>query len=106
MQRLELLQDRLLLAQGPFAAQPVDRLVPGDAGDPCARVRRYAVPRPALDGDDERLLNGLLGRVEVAQDPNEGGDRPSRLVPEQTVDNTNGLLYCVASSGCSYPNCE
>jgi hypothetical protein len=106
MQRLELLQDRLLLAQGPFAAQPVDRLVPGDAGDPCARVRRYAVARPALQGDEERLLNGLLGRLEVAQDANEGGDRPSRLVPEQTVDNSYGLLYRVASPGCTYPNCE
>ena len=106
MQRLELLQDCLLLAPGPFAAQPVDRLVPGDAGDPCARVRRYAVPRPALQGDDECLLDCLLGRVEVTQDANEGGDRPSRLVPEQTVDNAYGLLYRVASSGCTYPNCE
>jgi hypothetical protein len=106
MQRLELLKDRLLLAQGLFATQPVDRLVSGDAGDPCARVRRYAVSRPALEGDDERLLDRLLGRVEVTQNANEGGDRPSRLVPEQTVDNSNGLLYCVASPGRSYPNCE
>jgi len=106
MQRLELLQDRPLLPQRLFATQPVDRLVPGDAGDPGARVRRYAVARPALEGDDERLLDCLLGRVEVAQDKNEGGDRPSRLVPEQTVDNSYGLLYCVASPGRSYPNCE
>ena len=106
MQRLELLQDRPLLAQGLFAAQPVDRLVPRDAGDPGARVRRYAISRPPLEGDDERVLNGLLGPVEVAQNANEGGDRPSRLVPEQTVDNSNGLLYRVASSGCSCPNCE
>jgi hypothetical protein len=101
LQRLELLQDRPLLPQGLFPAQPVDRLVPGDAGDPRARIRRYAVARPALQGDDERLLDGLLGRVEVTQDANEGGDRPSRLVLEQTVDNSYGLLYCVASPGCS-----
>ena len=106
MQRLELLQDRPLLAQGLLAAQPVDRLVPGDAGDPGAGVRRYAISRPALEGDDERVLDGLLGPVEVAQNANESGDRPSGLVPEQTVDNSNGLLYRVASSGCSYPNCE
>jgi hypothetical protein len=93
LQRLELFEDRPLLPQGLFAAQPVDRLVPGDAGDPRARVRRYAVARPALEGDDERLLDGLLGRVEVAQDPNEGGDRPSRLVAEQTVDDPARLRY-------------
>ena len=41
---------------------------------------------PALERDDERLLDRLLGEVEVAEDADQGGDRPPRLVPEQAVD--------------------
>ena len=37
-------------------------------------------------GDHERVLDGLLGEVEVAQDPDQGRDRPARLLPEQAVD--------------------
>ena len=49
-------------------------------------IVRYAVDRPALERDDERLLHRLLGGVEVAEDADQGRDRPSRLVPEQAVD--------------------
>jgi hypothetical protein len=41
---------------------------------------------PALEGDDERLLDRLLGEIEVAEDPDKRGDRPPRLAPEQAVD--------------------
>jgi hypothetical protein len=93
VQRFELVEDRLLLPQRPLSPEPVDRLVPGDPGDPRTGVGRYAVPRPALEGDDERFLDRLLGVVEVAENANEGRDRPSRLVPEQTVDDPARLLY-------------
>jgi len=44
-------------------------------------------------------LNGLLGQVEVAEDPDEGRDRPSLLLPEQAVDDPARLgRYDGASS--------
>ncbi len=60
----------------------------------CARVvtihaaglARHAVARPALERDHERVLHRLLGEVEVAEHADQGGDRPSRLAPEQAVD--------------------
>jgi hypothetical protein len=35
-------------------------------------------------------LHGLLGKVEVAEDADQRGDRPSRLAPEQAIDNRAG----------------
>ena len=51
---------------------------------------RDAVARPALERDDEGLLHGLLGGVEVTEDADQARDRPSRLVPEQAVDELIG----------------
>jgi hypothetical protein len=31
-------------------------------------------------------LHGVLGEIEVAEDPDQRGDRPSRLATEQAVD--------------------
>ena len=72
--------------QRALAPQAVDRLVARDAGDPGARVVGHALPRPALERDDERLLDRVLGDVEVTEDADQGRDRPPRLVPEQAVD--------------------
>jgi hypothetical protein len=41
---------------------------------------------PDLHGDDEGLLDRVLGEVEVAEDADQRGDRPSRLVAEQAID--------------------
>jgi hypothetical protein len=93
---LEALEDLLLQLQRPGTAKAIDRLVPGDPGDPGARVVRDPVARPALQCDDERLLDRLLGGVEIPEDPDQTGDRPSRLVPEQAVDSLGRPLYDVA----------
>ena len=53
---------------------------PGLGGEPVAG--------PALQRDDEGLLHGLLGEVEVAGQPDERRDRPSALFAEQAVDDT------------------
>jgi hypothetical protein len=50
-----------------------------------------------LERDDERLLDRLLSRVEVAEDPDQGRDRPSGLVPERAVDDPGRSLYEEAS---------
>ena len=34
----------------------------------------------------ERLLHRLLGQVEIAEEADQGGHRPSRLTPEQAVE--------------------
>ena len=106
-QRLEALEVRPLGVQGPRAAQSIDRPVAGDPGDPGPGVGGNAVPRPALERDEERLLDRLLGGVEVAEDPDQGRDRTPGLVPEGAVDDPGRRLYedasAVAADGSSYP---
>ena len=96
-QTLERLELGALGLQRALAAQAVDRLVARDPRDPGAGVVRDAVARPALERDDERLLHRLLGGVEVAEDADQGRDRPSRLVPEQAVDD-DLIAYELASA--------
>ena len=67
---------------GRLPAEPVDGPVAGRGDDPAARVGRHAVDRPALDGDGERLLDRLLGEVDVAEDADQGGDDPAVLLAE------------------------
>jgi hypothetical protein len=106
------LEDGAFLGQRALAPQTIDRAVAGDPRDPGARVVGGAVGRPALECDDERLLNRLLGEIEVAEDADQRRDRPPRLAPEQAVDDSGLILgardYEAASalrSGCSKPNC-
>jgi hypothetical protein len=48
------------------------------AGDPVAR--------PALGGDRERLLRGLLGEVEVAEEADQGGEDAAPLLAEDLLE--------------------
>jgi hypothetical protein len=57
--------------QGALAAQSVDRGVAGGPRQPGAGVLRRAVARPACRRDRERLLRGVLGEVEVAEEADE-----------------------------------
>jgi hypothetical protein len=80
----------------PLRTQPVDRLVAGGRGDPGGGVARYAVARPALERDDEGVLDGLLGAVEVAERARQDSDRLPRLAPEQAVDGCAGCAQAPA----------
>ena len=53
---------------------------PGLAGRPVAR--------PALGGDRERLLGGLLGEVEVAEEADQGGEDAAPLVAEDLLESS------------------
>src|SRR5919109_412358 len=98
-QRLQLTQQQLLLlAQGRLATNAVDCPVAGGGRDPGARVVGYPLRRPALEGNDEGVLNRLLRQVEVAENPDQGRDRPPGLVPEQAVDDLRGSAYRRASA--------
>ncbi len=75
-----------LLGESLLTAQAVDRAVSPDPDDPRGRVIGYAVRGPALQSPHERVLNRLLGKVEVAEDADQSRDRPPRLTPEQAAD--------------------
>ena len=44
------------------------------------------VARPALGGDRERLLGGLLGELEVAEEADQGGEDATPLVAEDLLE--------------------
>jgi hypothetical protein len=98
---LQPLEDLLLRLQGLLAAKPVHRLVARNPGYPGAGIVRDAVVGPALDRDHERLLDGLLGEVEVTEDPDQARDRPPRLVAEQAVDELLGGLVQELAAACA-----
>ena len=64
---------------GGLAADPVDRAVAGGGDDPGARVGREHVP--ALHRHRERVLHGLLGEPDVAEEACQGGDAAAVLGP-------------------------
>ena len=51
-----------------------------------AGVRGRPVARPAFGGDRERLLGGLLGEVEVAEEADQGGEHAPPLLAEDLLD--------------------
>jgi hypothetical protein len=78
------LDDEFLSAS--LAAEAVDRSIAGSDRDPAARVRRQAVARPCAQGDGERLLDCVLGEVDVAEGADQGGDRSAGLLAEDPAD--------------------
>jgi hypothetical protein len=47
---------------------------------------RCAIARPALGGDRERVLSGLLGEVEVAEEADQAGEDTAPLFAEDPVE--------------------
>jgi hypothetical protein len=79
-------QARLLVA---FAIAPdaVDRSVASGRDEPGARVVGRSRPRPAFGGDRKRLLSGVLGEVEIAEEADEVRDDAAPLVVEDLLEN-------------------
>ena len=98
-ERLELAH-LVLEPAGP--PDPVDGLVAGRGRDPRAGVARQPALRPHLERDQEGVLDGLLGEVEVAEDADERRDRPSRLLAEQAVDGLGRRGYRRASAALAW----
>ena len=80
---------------GPLLLAPdaVDRAVPRRRRDPGSRVVGDPVHGPAIQGDRERLLHGLLGQIEVAEHADERRHRTPGLAPEQAVDDLRCLAH-------------
>ena len=75
-----------LRGERPVAADPVDRAVARGGHEPRARVGGRPLPRPARGGDGERLLGGLLGEIEVAEEADQRGEDAAPLVAEDLVE--------------------
>ena len=84
--RLGNLELARLLGQPPLAADPIDRSVARGHDQPGSRVGQQALPRPALGGDRERLLNGLLGAVKVAEETDQRGENSSPLLAKDALE--------------------
>jgi hypothetical protein len=68
-----------------LAAAVIDEAAFGGANEPPARIRRHAVSRPVVSGGDQRLLDGILGRIEVARAPGQDGEDLRRQVAQQVL---------------------
>jgi len=66
--------------------QDVDRLEATGRHQPRERVARQPVARPALDGGSERLVQRLLGEVEVADEADECGQDTARVRAVERLD--------------------
>ena len=70
------------------APDQVDGAVPGGGHEPGARVVGHTVPRPLLQGGDQRVLGEFLGDADVADDAGDGGDDARGL---DAVDGLDGM---------------
>ena len=75
-----------LLAKDAIAPDAVDRAVLRGRDDPGRGVARVALSRPALERRRERVLDGVLGELEVAERAGEDPDSVSPLLPEDLLD--------------------
>ena len=94
LHRLGHLQELRPGRQRSLAAEPVDRPVSSGHDEPARRIVRHAVPRPALDGDGKRLLDGFLGAIEVTEEADHRGKDPPPLPAEDLLDqlSTSGRI--------------
>jgi hypothetical protein len=79
----ELLELRLA---GPLTAQAVDRTVAGDGEKPGRGGLGSSRLRPALDCRLERVLEGVLGELEVAERVDQRGQDSRPLLAEDLLD--------------------
>jgi hypothetical protein len=68
------------------AAEPVDRLVARGRDQPGPGIGGYAVPRPALSGDDEGFLADFLGEIEIAEEADQRRQDTPPFVAEDPLD--------------------
>jgi hypothetical protein len=90
LRRLGNFEQARLRRQRPVAPDAVDGAVARRGDEPGARVGRLAVARPALGGDRERVLRGLLGEVEIAEEADQGREDSAPLVAEGLLEGRDG----------------
>jgi hypothetical protein len=75
-----------LAREGSLAADPVDGAVARSRDDPRSGMPRNAVARPAFERRRERVLNRVLGELEVTEDADEDRDGMSPFLAEEGFD--------------------
>ena len=80
------LEQPRLRRQRALAPQPIDRAVARRRDQPRGGVLRRAAARPAFGGDGERLLDGLLGAIEVPEEADQSGEHAAPLLAEDPLD--------------------
>jgi hypothetical protein len=73
-----------------LAPQPVDGAVARGRDDPARRAWRQAGVGPALHRGRERVLDRLLGDVDVTEDADQGGHGAAVLLAEDALDLRGG----------------
>src|SRR5436189_3695331 len=76
----------LAASSRPLTSALVDQAPRGCLNQPAAWGGRNAVSRPVRCGRDQRLLDGILGSVEVARAAYERTEDPRRQVAEHVLD--------------------
>ena len=74
------------IGRRPLAPEPVDRLPPRRDREPGARVARDAVARPGCDRRGERILDRVLGELEVAGVADRGREHRGALLAPRVLD--------------------
>ena len=69
-----------------LAAPLVDEPATGRPQEPGARLRGDALAWPVVGGRDQRLLDGVLGRVEVGRAAGQGAENLRRERAQQVLD--------------------
>ena len=84
--RVEQCRLELAVRARALASPLIDQLATGRRHQPGTRVGRDALPRPMVGGGDQRLLDGVLGRVEVARAAGERAKDLRRQRAQQVLD--------------------
>ncbi|MHC2316297.1 hypothetical protein ACVIHC_003343 [Bradyrhizobium diazoefficiens] len=84
---LELMHERLLLAaEHGLPPDAINRLVAADIDEPGARIIGHLARRPAFERDREGILECVLGEIEIADEADQRGKHPPRLVAKDPSD--------------------
>jgi hypothetical protein len=75
-----------LAGERALTANPVDRAVPGGGRQPRGGIVGRAVSGPALDSRRERVLEGVLGELEVAEDADQGREDAAPLLADDLLE--------------------
>ena len=88
--------DLLVLALAHLVApEGVDGAALGDGHQPGTRIGRDADLRPFAQGDDQRVLRQLLGKVDIPHHSGQARDEPGPF-------NAKGRLYCLVCFACGH----
>ena len=68
------------------AAQTIDRLEPASRNEPGARIGRNTVRGPLLDGGRKRVVQRLLGEIEIIEKADERSEHTARLGSIESID--------------------